>query len=292
MEVTYRVIVLIALATFAPVPGALAGQVAVVTAEGISVAETPAGPAQMVAPGAWVDVAYTTDGRLLATRALGDDGCELVDPTDNALLATSSRVLPQIDRSQGLCEIASAPTGGVLFEADNLTAGSSSTFHLDLAQGTASLLLYGYSASQAATGATVTIQHRYFRNGGSYEQPWLLPGAGQRARPLTRAPKPRSSQAYHAVAISRDGRDVAAARSAGKRGARDELLVGSTSGALGKVRWRLPARQRLGQMEFLPDGTGLLVIVAASSSRVLYQTDLAGAARTRWVSGVQAFAVK
>lgn len=288
----------IAVATIAAVagafraPAALASQVAVVTASGISVADTPAGEPRTVASGEWVDVAYAADGRLLATRTASEEGCELVDLAGNTVVAAASGVLPQIDRSQGLCEVASAPAGGILFGADNLTASSSSTYHLDLAQGTATLVLYGYGASQASTGATVAIQHRYFRHGGSYEQPWLLPGPGKRPRPLSAAPKSGSGQSYSCVAISRDGRAVAATRSRGTRRPRDELVSGSSAAGLTKVQWRLSPQRRLGQVEFLPDGSGLLVSVATSSkSGVLYRTDRSGNHRTRWLGGVRAFAV-
>jgi hypothetical protein len=276
---------------------AAATPVAVLSDAGIVAISSAGGAATSVAgPDAWQGLAYSGDGTLLATRSdEAENGCDLVNPVSGVVLATPDDVLSVADRSQGLCEISTDPAGGILFEADNGTAGSTASYRLGLGDLAVTPALSGYAASAASDGTVVAVQHRYWTAGGSYEQPWLMTASG-RARALATAPKRLGAGLeFTATVISRDGRTVAATAIQGARRYHGVLYAAGAAGRFTTPIWSLSIRKLFVGVQWLPDSDpGLMVGVAASSSAsdfALYRTDTRAGHRQRLLDHVRAFAV-
>ena len=284
----------LALVTAVAPASAPAASVAVVTAAGISVVGTDGARTAVAGPDDWYNVAYSGDGRLFATRSNGQ-GCDLVDTATGDVVITGEQAISQIDRSQGLCRLSSDPAGGLLFGADNGSAGSTATFRLDLRDNSITRAASGYAASASTDGTIVTVRHRYFRTSGSYEQPWLRTPGGA-SRPLAPAPPSslRSGMTFQAVAISRDGRRVAATGVELAHRFRPALVFGPASGRLKTVAWRLLPGRSFAGVSWLSGDTVVAGVLSSTSARsyTLHTLRLATHRRSQLVSGVTAFATR
>ena len=280
------------LIVIAPAAGR-ASPVAMLVSGEIMRVDSGGGTASLLAgSGDWVSLAYSGPDRLLAARQ-AEQSCDVVDPSSGQTVAVGVDIVAQTDRYQGACQLTSDPAGGLYLEADNGTLGSATTFRLDIAASSVPWSFYGYGASAAADGSLVTIQHRYFAKGGSYEQPWIRTPAGA-SRALVRVRSARRGLQYQSIAISRDGRQVAGIRWAGSRRPRTSLVLMSASGRNARVLWRRPSTRPLTTVEWLPDGSGLLVGVSDSrqaDSYAIYRVSADGRSRVRLATGVSAFAV-
>ena len=259
------------------------------TSEGISVIGPDGSRAAIAGPDEWYDIAYG-DGRLFATRSTGD-GCDLVDTATGDVVMTGADAIARIDRSQGFCELGSAPGGGLLFGADNGSLASTATYHLDLDTYQITLVAPGYGASAAINGSIVALVHRYFARGGSYEQPWLLTAQGTR-RSLARAPSPRSGPQFGSVAISRNGGRVAATSTNGVKRPRGALVFGSARGRLTSVAWRLQPGRVFAGVSWSGGDTVVAGVLTSYRAETfsLYSVRLANRKRSLITSGVKAFA--
>jgi hypothetical protein len=278
-----------------PAAGAAATPIAILTDAGIGTLDDSGHTVTPLVAGAgWQGLAYSADGMLFATRDAGSEsGCELVEIPSGTVVARSDDVLAATERDMGLCEIATDPRDGLLFGASNGTAGSLSSWRLDLATLGVTEAIPGYEASAALDGTVVAVEHRYWKGGGSYEQPWIaFPGG--RARALAKAPPRlgRLGRQFTATAISRDAAVVAGTAIAGA--GHGALYLTSPTRRFGSPAWTLTGKRQFAGVQWLPDRSGLIVGVLSSySSRsfALYRTDARGGHRTRLLDRVQAFAV-
>lgn len=200
----------------------------------------------------------------------------------------------QVDRGEGLCDISSHPNGGLLFEADNFTLGSVSTWLLDPRSKLVRGVGFGYQPAISGTGRRiVTVVRYYARFGGGYMSLVMYePGRPQSYRHIVPLPTKSSAPEYGYPSLSRDSRRLAASRSScGAVTCVEELVAGQLGGRLRATGFSV---KTIRGTAWAGDGKSIFVGAARAQGAQfdLYQVPLNGNPPRLVVRGIGAWTMR